>query len=64
VFWSLATFAFGGFFLSLEHFELPYLLILMAATAPGLSAATERIVVPRAHGGLAPSRSKPGVGIQ
>lgn len=36
-FWSLATFAFGSFFLSLEQVELPYLLFLMGGVASGLS---------------------------
>ncbi|NLX07878.1 MAG: hypothetical protein GXY33_22280 [Phycisphaerae bacterium] len=35
--WSLATFAVGSVFLSFETFELPYLLMLMAAAAPDLA---------------------------
>ena len=40
-FWSLATFAFGSLFLSLEVFELPYLLILMGAAAGGALATQQ-----------------------
>jgi len=36
-FWSLFIFAFGSIFLSLEHFELPYLLMAIAAASPGLA---------------------------
>lgn len=42
-FWSLATFAFGSFFLSLEQFELSYLLMLMAACAPALAGETAKL---------------------
>lgn len=36
-FWSLFIFAFGSIFLSLEHFELPYLLMVIAAASPALA---------------------------
>jgi len=36
-FWSLATFALGAVFLSLENLELCYLLMLMGAAAPALA---------------------------
>ena len=37
-FWSLALFMVGAFFLSMETFETPYLLMFMAATSQKLSA--------------------------
>ena len=54
-FWSLCTFAFGSLFLSLEHFELPYLLMLMGATAPGLSQESNQRSLLEAKGTLANS---------
>jgi len=52
---SLATFFVGTFFLSLEVFELPYLLVLLAAQLPTLVSETTRQPTTRPH----PSPSQP-----
>jgi hypothetical protein len=67
---SLAVFCIGGTFLSLEVFELPYLMLLLGAQLPLVldrpepvaSTATPAAVVPQyAPGGHAPHAARVGV---
>ena len=48
---SMAVFAFGAIFLSLENFELPYLLLLLGAQLPVVveSSATSELALVSLH---------------
>jgi hypothetical protein len=51
----MAVYAIGATFLSLEVFELPYLLILLAAQMPTVIGAAESAAPPRPAAARAPT---------